>query len=75
MADAENIQIIEAHLEDGDVVSGVPDDEQMQEADSVFYSVEVHGDTFYRWLSGPFEDVSSAYDAIEDNADFYTEAA
>jgi hypothetical protein len=74
MAVDPDISIVEVHLADGTVIAGEPSEEQLQEADEVFYSVSYGGgETFYRWISGPYEDIGDVYEAIFDTENSYTE--
>lgn len=60
----------------GDTVT--PDDmaDRMKEADQVFYSVEAaDGETYYRWVGGPFADMESLEQAITDETDHYESVA
>lgn len=68
-------EIIEATGFDGDSWSGSEVEENIEDTDQVFYMVEAEwGDheTFYRWLGGPFENMSDIETAIEDDTDFYS---
>jgi hypothetical protein len=70
--DYDNIEIIEVHTYDG-VFQGEDCTEHLDEADQVFYSVTWGGETYYRWVSGPFESIEDVEDAIGDAEDYYKE--
>jgi hypothetical protein len=72
--DYDNIDIIEVHTYDA-VFEGEEALDHLEEADQVFYSVTWGGETYYRWVGGPFESLSDVEDAIADSEDFYKELA
>lgn len=67
-------ELIEATGYDGESWSDSEIGEHIHECDQVFYKIESEfggGDTYYRWLGGPFESMEDIESAIEDDADFY----
>jgi hypothetical protein len=68
----DNIEIIEVHTYD-DTFQGDEALGHLDEADQVFYSVSWGGETYYRWVAGPFESLSDVEDAIGDAEDYYQE--
>lgn len=53
-------------------LEGEDEGDEFLEADQVYYVVtDDKGEEFYRWLGGPYEDVSSIEGAIMDDTDFY----
>lgn len=47
-------------------------EDHIDQADRVFYSVEdAGGETFYRWLGGPFESIADLESAIIDDTEVY----
>jgi hypothetical protein len=67
--------ILELHDYEGRVWDGGDMESHLHESDRVFYEIEVGGETYYRWVAGPFESEGDLESAIADEADFYTEAA
>lgn len=61
---------------DGDEYENDEDIENnLLQADQVFYKAEgTDGDTYYRWLGGPYENVTDVEAAIIDEVDHYEEA-
>lgn len=72
MGEYENIEIIEVHAYDG-VYQGSEALDHLEEADQVFYSVTWGGETYYRWVGGPFETLEDVEAAIADSEDYYSE--
>jgi hypothetical protein len=66
-------QIVEIHTPGGDY-SGVDIEDHIREADQVFYEATGSGETYHRWLGGPFEHVDDVELAIEEEIDVYEEA-
>lgn len=76
MSDGWSIEIIEIVTEDGETIAGNPTDEEFQESDEIFYSVESpDGEKFYRYIYGPYDSEDDVISAIEDEANFYEELA
>jgi len=60
---------------DGEHYTGDEIEEHLSESDQIFYSLETEdGDTFYRWLSGPWEGFDDVEQAIQDETDAYEES-
>jgi hypothetical protein len=67
-----NYEIMEIHTFDGEEYQGSDIENHVEEADRVFYNVkDPEGETYYRWIGGPFEDLSQIADAIQDDSDVY----
>lgn len=64
-------EIITAHDYNGESYSGGEAEDMLQRADTIFYSLEVGSETYYRYINGPFEDMGSLESAIENEEDFY----
>jgi hypothetical protein len=65
-------EILEIQTYDGESYTGPEMGDHIQEADRVFYSVDdPTGETYYRWLGGPFENIEDVESAIEDDTDAY----
>lgn len=68
-------EVQEIHTNDGEVRS--PDEvnnmgeDYLREADRVFYTIDMGGETFYRWVAGPFEGESDVEQAIIDEQEAY----
>jgi hypothetical protein len=47
-------------------------EENLDKTDRVFYNVEDEGgESYYRWLGGPFENIDDLIAAIEDETEHY----
>lgn len=78
MARGYDIEIIQVDTFDGDTYEGAEiEQEHLEEADQVFYTITYSGsgESFYRWVAGPFEDMDSLEATIEDDETFYRELA
>lgn len=64
-------ELQEIHTYDGQVYSGDEDEDHLREADRAFYTIDIGGETFYRWVAGPFESESDLEASIHDEADAY----
>lgn len=67
--------VVEVHDYAGEVHSEGDMEDYLSEADRVFYEVTVGGETYFRWVAGPYESVSDVENAIADEVDFYADAA
>lgn len=65
-------ELVEVHDYDGGVYPGYDATDHLRETDRAFYRITVAGDTYYRWVAGPFESEWDLGAAIEDEADFYS---
>lgn len=71
-----DLEIIQAETNDGEVYEGVDIEEHLHETDALFYAYHFPGgEVFYRWVYGPFEDVDSLLSVIEEEVEFYLNAA
>ncbi len=74
--DGWEIDVIEVITEEGEALQGSVSDDDMTHADEIFYSVKLpNGETYYRYLYGPFQSVDDLESAITDETDFYEELA
>lgn len=71
----ERFQVVEVHAMDGNIYQGEEALDHLEEADEVFYEIDSFGETYYRWVGGPFSDVADVEAAAEDAEDVYSEAA
>jgi hypothetical protein len=70
-----HFNIVEVVDYEGSVDTGAGIDD-VTEADKIFYTAtDDKGETYYRWLAGPFESVDDITAAIEDELDAYEEIA
>lgn len=70
-----DLTILQIVTSDGESHDGEFED-YLEEADSVFYSISyANGEEFYRWVYGPFEDMDSLEALIDEDVDFYSDAA
>lgn len=69
------VTILETHTLDGRTIDGDPSEEDLQEADAVFYSVSWGKEDYYRWVSGPFGDMDDLLGSINDTEEHYQEVS
>ncbi len=67
-----NVTIIESHGYDDQVYMPDEVNEHLDETDRIFYSIEdSDGESFFRWVAGPFESEADLYTAIEEEFSIY----
>lgn len=67
-----NVTLIEAHGYDDQQWTSDDIGENLHEADRIFYELEDDkGESFYRWVAGPFESEADLYDAIQEEYSVY----
>jgi hypothetical protein len=68
-----NFTLLNAEGYNGEEYDGAAEiEDHIEELDRIFYSVESsEGETFYRWVSGPYESLNDLEEAIRDETEEY----
>lgn len=70
--EVERFEIVEVHDFYGNIYQGEEALDHLQNADEVFYRIDIGGEEHFRWIGGPFDSLEDVEAVAEDAEDHYS---